>query len=83
MGSTPIVPFENTNGVPPPYTNWNSSLQTLFQKVCPNASLVATGGILSTDENFLANFDREERNLENDVKRFNYFPVITPGLTYS
>ena len=48
----------------------------------PKADLVATGGILSTDATFLANLEQEERNLENDVKSFKVFPVITFGLSY-
>jgi hypothetical protein len=48
----------------------------------PEATLAATGGVLATDANFLANLEREERNLEDDIKSFKLFPVLTVGLSY-
>lgn len=48
----------------------------------PNATLAATGGLLASDANFLANLEREERNLEDEVKSFKLYPVLTVGLSY-
>lgn len=48
----------------------------------PDVELNSTGGSLSNDSNFQAQLATEEQNLEDDVDKFEVYPVIQAGLTF-
>ncbi len=76
------------------YKNFNFSLDAgvLFQG-SPNAQLSGTGtatptagGVavdISNNATFLAELEKEEKNLNNDLKGFKYYPVISMGVSYN
>lgn len=76
------------------YKNFNFSVDAgvLFQG-SPNAQLSGTGTAtptaggaavdISNDPIFLAELEKEETNLNNDLKDFKYFPVISLGVSYN
>ncbi|MEM6413435.1 MAG: hypothetical protein AAF720_02125 [Pseudomonadota bacterium] len=47
----------------------------------PEAELLAEGGILENDEDFLTQLEIEVENLEDDVDNFRFFPVARLGIT--
>lgn len=47
----------------------------------PDASLAADG-LLSTDPAFLAELAKEEKDLQDELDTFKYYPVISFGITY-
>ena len=76
------------------YKNFNFSIDAgvLFQG-SPNAQLCGTGTAtptaggtavdISNDATFLAELEKEETNLNNDLKDFKYYPVISMGVSYN
>ena len=76
------------------YKNFNFSLDAgmLFQG-SPDAQLSGTGTAtptaggaavdISNDATFLAELEKEEVNLNNDLKDFKYYPVISMGVSYN
>ncbi|MCX8082255.1 MAG: hypothetical protein N3D17_02490 [bacterium] len=48
----------------------------------PNIKLSSKGGTLSDDPTFLANLKKEEKEIEDNVEDFVWYPVITVGLIY-
>lgn len=47
----------------------------------PDVALDATGPI-AQDPNFQADLQREEQNIQDDVKIFKYYPVVSIGLSF-
>ena len=47
----------------------------------PNVDLDVTGPI-AQDPNFRADLQREEQNIQDDVKIFKYYPVVSIGLSF-
>lgn len=68
-------PFSNDS-------NWSFAvdLGVLFQG-SPNINLSANGP-LSSNAEFLADLAREENNLKSEIDHFNFYPVISIGVTY-
>jgi len=76
------------------YKNFNFSIDAgvLFQG-SPNTQLSGTGTAtptaggatvdISNDAAFLAELEKEETNLNNDLKDFKYYPVISMGVSYN
>ena len=48
----------------------------------PKVDLTSTGGTLSSNSTFLDNLATEEQQLEDDLKDFDMYPVISLGLAY-
>ena len=62
--------------------NWGFTcdLGVIFQG-SPSADF-STNGTLANDANFLANLAEEEKNLEDELENFQYYPVIAIGISY-
>lgn len=63
-------------------TNWTFfvNLGVVFQG-SPDVTLKATG-TLANDPTFQQNLKLEEEELEDELKNFKYYPVVTLGMTY-
>jgi hypothetical protein len=63
-------------------SNWsfNFDLGVMFQG-SPDLE-VTTTGTLSTNAAFQANLESEKQDLENDLDKFKYYPVISFGISY-
>jgi len=48
----------------------------------PNLKLTSKGGTLSSDPTFLANLKAQEKDTEDSIEDFRFYPVITLGLIY-
>lgn len=57
-------------------------LGVLFQG-SPNVELSSTGGTLSGDPLLQAALQQEESDLEDDIDKYEIYPVVTLGLTYT
>ena len=62
--------------------NWSFffDLGVLFQG-SPNVSYTADG-ILANNPIFLANLEQERQDLEDDLEKYQYYPVLSFGVTY-
>ena len=60
---------------------WSLDLGILFQD-SPTIDLTSTGGTLSGTPELQAALTQEEGELENDVDQFQYYPVVTFGMSY-
>jgi hypothetical protein len=62
--------------------NWsfNCDLGVAFQG-SPDVTLTANGPAANNSD-FLANLEAERRDLENEVDDFQYYPVVSLGITY-
>ncbi len=43
---------------------------------------LSANGVLASDADFLADLEREEKDLEDDLDPYKYYPVITIGVSY-
>ena len=48
----------------------------------PNLKLTSKGGTLSSNPTFLANLKAQEKDTEDSIEDFRFYPVITLGLIY-
>lgn len=48
----------------------------------PEAALTSIGGTLSSDSTFLANLEKERRDIEDDLDSLKFYPVISLGLFF-
>jgi hypothetical protein len=48
----------------------------------PEVSLLSSGGTYSSDSTFLAELEKERRELEDDMDSIKFYPVISLGLFY-
>lgn len=65
-----------------PGGNWsfNCDLGVVFQG-SPDVSLTADGP-LASDPTFQANLEAERRDLENELDKYKYYPLVSLGVTY-
>ena len=48
----------------------------------PDVELKSNGGVFSNDPTFLAELEREEQNIREDIEDFKVYPVVQVGVTY-
>jgi hypothetical protein len=48
----------------------------------PDVALTSIGGSLSSDSTFLANLEKERRDIEDDLDSLKFYPVISLGLFF-
>jgi len=49
----------------------------------PQVNLTAAGGTLAADPNFQAQLAQEEQNLQDEISKYEVYPVVQAGLTFS
>ncbi|MDX1454474.1 MAG: hypothetical protein R3217_03375 [Gammaproteobacteria bacterium] len=49
----------------------------------PQAQIVSTGGLLSSDPTFQSNVDAEIAELNQDLEEFDTYPVVSIGISYT
>lgn len=64
-------------------SNWTftADLGVMFAG-SPKVDLRSTGGTLSNDATLLTEIDREEKNVQDDIKKYKFYAVVSIGIAY-
>lgn len=75
------IGFGNAVGGPDTYFNFVFDVGVMFQGI-PGINLSSSGGTLSDDPAFLADLAQEEENVQDEADKFQFYPVISAGVSY-